>query len=79
MGDIEAWTFAFAAFGPTVSRKHATVTAWQTLTADGSNPQHLATAFGPSNSYPERLAPMESRSEILLRGNRGLIGVVERS
>ena len=79
VGDIEAWTFAFAAFGPTVSREYAIVTAWQALAAGGSNPQHLATDFGPSNSYPEWLAPMASRSENTSRGNRDLIGVVERS
>jgi hypothetical protein len=54
--DIEAWTFAFAAFGPTVSREHAIVTAWQALAADGSCPEHFAAAFGQSSSYPEWLA-----------------------
>jgi len=62
-GDIEAWTFAFAAYGPTAFREHAIVTAWQSLTADGSHPQSLATTFGPSNSYPEWLAPMASQNE----------------
>lgn len=79
VGDIEAWTFAFAAFGPTASREHAILTAWQALTADGANPQHLAAAFGQSSSYPEWLAPMATRSENTARGNRDLVGVVKRS
>jgi hypothetical protein len=63
VGDIEAWTFAFAAFGPTVSREHAIVTTWQALAADGSCPEHFAAAFGPSNSYPEWLAMVASRGD----------------
>jgi hypothetical protein len=63
VGDIEAWTFAFAAFGPAASRVHALVTAWQALTADGSCPEDFAAAFGQSSSYPEWLALVASRSE----------------
>jgi len=85
VGDIEAWTFAFAAFGPTSSREHAIVTAWQALVADGSCPERLAAAFGPSSSYPEWLAPVARSggvarpSELFPRRSCDLIGVVARS
>ncbi|MDX2378149.1 MAG: hypothetical protein QNM02_00135 [Acidimicrobiia bacterium] len=63
VGGIEAWTFAFAAFGPTVSREHAIVTAWQALAADGSCLEHFAAEFGQSSSYPEWLALVGSSGD----------------
>lgn len=61
---IEAWTFAFAAFGPAVSREHAIVAAWHALVSGGSCPGHLAAAFGSSSSYPEWLAPAALRADV---------------
>ena len=63
VGDLAAWTFAFAAFGPTVNREQSIVLAFRTLVADGSRPKRLAAAFGPSSSYPEWLASAASRGE----------------
>jgi hypothetical protein len=67
IGDIEAWTFAFAAYGPTVSREPAVVAAWRVLTAAGVRPQDLTTTFGLSTSYPEWLASKASQGETTTR------------
>lgn len=63
VGDIDAWTFAFASYGPPASRQDALVVAWQALVADGTFPQQLATLLDQSSSYPEWLAGLMSRSE----------------
>jgi hypothetical protein len=60
-GDVEAWTFAFAAFGPTAGHEDVILTAWQALTVDGLCPADLAAAIGPSSSYPEWLLSVASQ------------------
>jgi hypothetical protein len=54
--EIEAWTFAFAAFGPAPSRQDAIIASWQALLAEPSCPPQFGALFGQSSSYPAWLA-----------------------
>ena len=56
VGDIDACTFAFAAFGPTTTRRDSIVACWQALVADSAWPAGLAIVDGRSSGYPEWLA-----------------------
>jgi hypothetical protein len=63
VGDVEAWTFAFAAYGPPASRQDALVAAWQALVADATCPEQFATLLDQSSSYPEWLTGLMPPSE----------------
>jgi hypothetical protein len=56
VGDVEAYTFAFAAFGPTTTRRDSIVACWQALSADTKCPERLTIVDGRSSGYPEWLA-----------------------
>jgi len=60
VGITEAWTYAFAAYGPTPTRRDALSAAWQTLTADTPCPGRLAAFKGQSSGYPEWLTLVTS-------------------
>jgi hypothetical protein len=56
VGSIDAWSFAFAAFGPPATRITALRASWWTLTQSGSAPKELVGGLGRSMGYPEWLA-----------------------
>lgn len=60
--DLESWSFAFAAFGPTTNRHAALIAAWRALLADSPPPDEFGASFGRSSGYPEWLAHQFSRS-----------------
>jgi hypothetical protein len=60
--EIEAWTFAFAAFGSVEGRRDALVAAMRTIVGGGGVPEQLGPFFGCSTGYPEWLALVASRS-----------------
>ena len=62
VADVEAWTFAFAAFGPIEGRRDALVASMRALVADGSQPDRFGPFFGLSSGYPKWLALVASRS-----------------
>jgi hypothetical protein len=53
---VDAWTCAFAAFGPTSGRRDAIVASWRALVADTPPPRPFAAHFGHPAGYPEWLA-----------------------
>jgi hypothetical protein len=55
VGNVEAWTFAFAAFGPDATRRSALLACWQALVTEMPPPSGFASSFGPSCGYPEWL------------------------
>lgn len=61
VGEIEAWSFAFAAYGPDDVHRDALITAWRTLRAGGPLPDRFGPFFGMSSGYPEWLALVTSR------------------
>lgn len=63
LDDVEAWTFAFAAYGPLASRREALVATWNSLVADGAPPDRFGPFFGLSCGYPEWLELVTSRSD----------------
>ena len=54
--DTHAWTFAFAAFGPTMGRREALVASWQALLADTPCPERPRPFCAQASGYPEWLA-----------------------
>ena len=56
VGDVEAHTFAFAAFGPTATRRDSIVACWRALIVDTARPARLVIGDGRSSGYPEWLA-----------------------
>ncbi len=52
---VEAWTFAFAAFGPPATRRDALVAAWHGLLAGTRCPEPLGLRTGRAMGYPEWL------------------------
>lgn len=57
---IQGWTFAFAAFGPPVTRREALAAAWQALMTDA--PDAAPLGLGRAMGYPEWLALTTSTS-----------------
>jgi hypothetical protein len=55
VGDVDAWTFAFAAFGPVSTRLQALTAAWRELRADEHFPDGFGSSFTGSCGYPEWL------------------------
>ena len=56
VGDVAAWTLAFAAFGPPAGRRDALVACWEGLKASASGPAPMGLDAGRANSYPEWIA-----------------------
>ena len=56
VGNIEAWTFAFAAYGPARSREISLVRSWQALDVGTPLMEHLGLSVERSCGYPEWLA-----------------------
>lgn len=54
--DTHAWTFAFAAFGPTMGRREALVASWQALLADAPCPERPGPFSARASGYPQWLA-----------------------
>ena len=52
VGDLAAWTFAFAAFGPAHGRRDAILGCWQALTGGDPVPADLAARLAIPASYP---------------------------
>jgi len=68
VGDLDAWTYAFAAYGATSTRRDALVTSWEALTADTPCPERLAGFESQSSGYPEWLALQTSRMRAVAVG-----------
>ncbi len=62
--DSEVWSFAFAAFGPLVSRKPAVVAAWRAINRAAACTDGFAASFAPSCGYPHWLAGVTSRTPV---------------
>ena len=56
VGAIQAWTFAFAAFGPVATRRAALTASWRGLMANAELPKSLGSCAGRAMGYPEWLA-----------------------
>lgn len=56
IGSTEAWSFAFAAFGPHRTRRSALHAAWRTLTESGPVPAAIVRGRGGSMGYPQWLS-----------------------
>ena len=54
-GGIDAWTLAFAAFGPPPGRRENILAAWRTLRASADT-SGVSIAVGSATGYPERIA-----------------------
>ncbi len=55
VGAIQAWTFAFAAFGPCSRRRDALFASWEGLVAARPCPEPLGPRVGQAMGYPEWL------------------------
>ena len=55
VGTVQAWTFAFAAFGPPATRRDALTTSWQALVAGTPCPEPFGPRTGRAMGYPEWL------------------------
>jgi hypothetical protein len=55
VGPIEAWSFAFAAFGPVGNQRNSISVSWRALTALGGPPETMWSRFDRSCGYPEWL------------------------
>jgi hypothetical protein len=56
VGSTQAWSFAFAAFGPPATRRAALHASWRALTTSGSVPAALVRELGWPMGYPQWLA-----------------------
>ena len=56
VGAVQAWMFAFAAFGPPATRRDALLASWRGLVAATSCPEPFELRTGRAMSYPEWLA-----------------------
>lgn len=65
VGDIQAWTFAFAAFGPTATRQSSVLACWQALLADSPPPEVVGRSFSQSCGYPEWLDLLAQRGNLV--------------
>ena len=55
-GAVQAWTVAFAAFGPPATRRNALLASWQTLAPGAPRPGSFGLRTGQAMSYPQWLA-----------------------
>ena len=53
---VEAWTFAFAAYGPAATRRDSVIACWQALATGAPPPEVLGQSLNHSCGYPEWLA-----------------------
>jgi hypothetical protein len=58
VGAVQAWTFAFAAFGSTATRRQALLASWRGLLAATPCPEPFGPRTGRAMGYPEWLALM---------------------
>jgi hypothetical protein len=56
VGEVRAWTFAFAAFGPVATRRDALLASWRELVAATPCPEPFAPRTGRAMGYPDWLA-----------------------
>ena len=56
VGEVQAWTFAFAAFGPVATRRDALLASWHALVATTPCPEPFAPRTGRAMGYPDWLA-----------------------
>jgi hypothetical protein len=56
VGVVQAWTFAFAAFGPGATRRDALLASWRGLVAATPCPKSFRCRTGRAMGYPEWLA-----------------------
>ena len=56
VGTVQAWTFAFAAFGPLASRRDTLLASWQALVAATPCPEPFGPRTVRAMGYPEWLA-----------------------
>jgi len=56
VGTIQAWMFAFAAFGPPATKRTSLLAAWRGLVAASPRPEPFELRTGLAMSYPEWLA-----------------------
>jgi len=57
---VDAWSFAFEAFGPKMYRRRTVATAWAMLIDTSDVPEMLGSYFGFVGGYPEWLAQIAS-------------------
>jgi len=55
VGDVEAWTFAFSAFGPPATRRDALLASWHALSTGAAHPEPFGPRTGRAMGYPEWL------------------------
>jgi hypothetical protein len=60
VGAAQAWTFAFAAFGPPPARREALLASWQSLVAATPCPEPFGPRTARAMGYPEWLALIDS-------------------
>lgn len=60
---VEAWSFAFEAFGPKMHRSQVVRTAWAMLIDSSGVPEQLGSHFAFAGGYPEWLARIASDVE----------------
>lgn len=56
VGAVQAWTFAFAAFGPPATRWDALLSSWQSLVAGTPCPEPFGPRTGRAMGYPKWIA-----------------------
>ena len=59
VGTFQAWTFAFAAFGPPATRRDAVVASWQALVAGTPRPEPFGPGTDQAMGYPQWLGRVE--------------------
>ncbi len=74
VGHIEAWTFAFAAFGSGRSRQSAVVASWQALVADIQCPEQFGLSLGEAGGYPQWLSHLSSLNRVVSPSKVGIPG-----
>ena len=55
VGAVEAWTLAFAAFGPPATRRDALLASWRALSTGAPCPESFLPGTGQAMGYPEWL------------------------
>ncbi len=55
-GHVQAWSLAYAAFGPEMTRRRPLHAAWRTLTKSGPVPAAIVHRLGGSMGYPQWLS-----------------------
>ena len=71
VGDLEAWTFAVAAFGLADRHEDALSVAWDSLVADNPCPAGFGAMFDQTCGYPTWLSQWESSGALKPTGELG--------